>query len=95
LHASGDHSLCRKSCAGVQREITGLRPVEGEPGRFPGVNPETEMEQLAARLAVAHRDDPSNALIARELRMTLQSLKPGGPPRDAGLQALLNELSAT
>jgi hypothetical protein len=94
-HRSGDHSLCRKNCAGVQRGAGDLRRVSPASERFTGVDPETELEQLARRLAEDYEADRGNALLARELRMTLQSLKPGGPPQDAALAGLLDELRAT
>jgi hypothetical protein len=37
---------------------------------------ETELRRLAARLVAAHEHEPSNAIVARELRMTLQALMP-------------------
>jgi hypothetical protein len=39
-----------------------------------GLDAPAEMRALAARLAAAHEGEPSNALVARELRMTLREL---------------------
>jgi hypothetical protein len=66
-HAAGDHSLCRRDCAA-------LKLAAPPPGAAPAQDPEAEMRLLAARLAAAHHADPGNASLARELRMTLQSL---------------------
>jgi hypothetical protein len=53
------------------------------------------MRELAARLAGAHRADPANSLIARELRMTLAELTPKGKPEaDADLTGLFGALQA-
>jgi hypothetical protein len=65
-HAAGDHSLCR-SCAAVKLAA----PPEDV---LPAEDPKAELQALAARLAAAHRLDPGNANLARELRMTLQAL---------------------
>ena len=54
------------------------------------------MRQLAAQLARAYRIEPGNALLARELRMTLQALMPKpGRQADGELEALFAEFSAT
>lgn len=46
------------------------------------VDPRASLEALAARLEAAHEADPGNAMLARELRMTLQAL--AGEDPDAG-----------
>ena len=76
-HKAGDHSLCKR-CAAV-RSTGG--PPEGFPPRLvPPLarvdDPVAELRQLAAQLAQAYRTEPGNALLARELRMTLQALVP-------------------
>ena len=71
-HKAGDHSLCRR-CAAVRGEAAPLASVEP----FPAVvtlDAEAEMRRLALRLAQAHEGEPANALLARELRMTLREL---------------------
>src|SRR5260370_9786059 len=66
-HAAGDHSLCRRDCAALK--------LAAPPADAPAAaDPKTELGQLAARLAAAHRADPGNANLARELRMTLHAL---------------------
>ena len=39
-------------------------------------DPRAELRALAGRLAVAYADDPANAAIARELRLTLLAIEP-------------------
>jgi hypothetical protein len=58
-------------------------------------DPAAEMRRLAGRLAAEHERDPANALIARELRMTLAELMPKskGQP-DADLTGLFSALQA-
>jgi len=70
-HAGGDHSLCRRCIAvrGIAERVAVL-PAPGAPP----LDLDEEMRALAGRLAVAHEADPSNALLARELRMTLREL---------------------
>jgi cytochrome c-type biogenesis protein CcmH/NrfF len=61
----------------------------------PEFDPVAEMRQLAARLAQAHEAEPSNAPVARELRMTLAELMPKGKPeQDADLTGLFGALQA-
>jgi hypothetical protein len=67
-HAAGDHSLCKR-CVALRPPIVDDGPVN---------DPVAETRLLAGRLAAAHRADPGNALLARELRMTLQALMGGG-----------------
>lgn len=79
-HKAGDHSLCRR-CAAVRPQLETLPPApDGEV-----TDAQLEMRQLAWRLAGAHRADPANAIVARELRMTLQAL---GAKADDGLGEL-------
>lgn len=75
-HAAGDHSLCKR-CNAVPRDPVTLRALPSQPEAF---DAKSEMQQLAERLADAHRAEPANALLARELRMTLHELM----PKDAG-----------
>jgi len=54
-----------------------------------------ELRSLAVRLAAVHEGEPGNALVARELRMTLQALMPkGAGDADAGLTGLFRALQA-
>lgn len=48
-----------------------------------------EMRRLAFRLAAAHKAEPGNGIVARELRMTLQAL---GAKADDGLGELYEAL---
>lgn len=89
-HKAGDHSLC-KHCPDA------LAPREGQDGP-PPVRPVSdalgEMRRLAGRLVAAHEADPGNALIARELRMTLQALTGGQGHDDDDLERLFADLGA-
>jgi len=59
------------------------------------VDAKAEMERLAMRLAAVHEGEPGNALVARELRMTLQALMPkGAGDMDADLTGLFRALQA-
>jgi hypothetical protein len=42
-------------------------------------DPVAELRRLAGQLAQAYRTEPGNALLARELRMTLQALMGAAP----------------
>lgn len=76
LHKAGDHSLCRR-CPAVKAALPpSFAPLAGIPAdSAPGaLDPAAELQALAARLIAAHQADPGNAIVARELRMTLQAL---------------------
>lgn len=97
MHAAGDHSLCRR-CPAVRnggessRTVT-IAPPPAESGTE--LDPAAEMRRLAVRLSAAYDQDPSNALLARELRMTLAELMPKGKgPADADLTGLFGALQA-
>jgi len=95
-HKAGDHSLCKR-CAAVR----GAAPPEGFPPRLVPVSarvddPVAELRVLAAQLAEAYRADPGNALLARELRMTLQALVPAkAGNRDDDLSDLFAEFGGS
>jgi hypothetical protein len=78
-HKAGDHSVCRRGCGG--RVIPVAFPPSAA-GDDAGVEPRAALERLARRLEAAHAEDPANALVARELRMTLQALAAGGSVQD-------------
>ena len=80
-HAAGDHSLCRRGCAALKLAAPPADPPAAAD------DPKAELRQLAARLAEAHRADPGNANLARELRMTLQALM--GKTADGELAEIL------
>jgi len=73
-HAAGDCSLCRHGT--VSRLVT--VPAAGDTP----VDARGALEGLARRLEAVHEADPANALVARELRMTLQALS--GADDDTG-----------
>ena len=89
MHKAGDHSLCVR-CAVIRADM----PVPE--GVAPVADAEAELRALAGTLAVAYRAQPDNALLARELRMTLQALLPaaGGKTLEGELDDLFAGLSA-
>ena len=46
-------------------------------------DPDAQLRALAGRLVAAHSQDPANAALARELRVTLLALPPGPEGPDA------------
>ncbi len=71
-HKAGDHSLCKR-CAVKRAGPEIIKPAE------PVADAEAGLRLLAGQLTAAYSADPGNALLARELRMTLQALMaPGG-----------------
>src|SRR5690348_8885004 len=93
-HAKGDHSLCKR-CAAVRG--AGGRPslqLVAPPARV--ADPVAELRQLAAELAEDYRADRGNALLAKELRMTLQALMPSkAGSSDDDLNALFAEFGGS
>jgi hypothetical protein len=73
-HKAGDHSLCKR-CAAV-RGGGGPPSLTLAPAPARVNDPVAELRQLAAELAEDYRADRGNALLAKELRMTLQALMP-------------------
>jgi hypothetical protein len=76
-HKRGDHSLCKhpplSSPLVIQVELD-----------QPEASPRERLDLLARRLEAVHRAQPENALVARELRLTLDSLAKLDPvPVDA------------
>lgn len=67
-HISGDHHLCRHPVKPA------LAPFPPGQQQSEVTDPAAELRRLAGRLAAAHEHEPSNAAIARELRITLQVL---------------------
>jgi hypothetical protein len=67
---AGDHSECR-GCGGGAAALSVVAEAA------PCADPAGELAALAGRLAAAHRDDPGNAMLARELRITLLTLDGG------------------
>jgi hypothetical protein len=87
-HKAGDHSLCVR-CAVVRADpVVVARAV-------PVTDPVAGLRLLAGQLVSAYGQDTGNALLARELRMTLQALM-GGPGRnhDGDLEELFGALQA-
>jgi hypothetical protein len=108
-HAAGDHRLCRR-CAAVKERPgrggygAGGRTVQELPPPPASVSvaaaevndPVAELRQLAAQLAQAYQSEPGNALLARELRMTLQALMPAkAGNRDDDLSDLFAEFGGS
>lgn len=98
LHASGDHSMCRR-CAAVRgdaaAEVASRLTALPSPEAGAVLDPRTEMERLALRLVAAHEGAPQNTLLARELRATLKELMPeGAGGMDADLTGLFRALQA-
>jgi hypothetical protein len=77
-HKAGDHSLCVR-CA-VLRTDPGVVAKA-----VPVTDPASGLRRLAGQLVVAYETDPGNALLARELRMTLQALMGPGETVDSEL----------
>src|SRR5712691_6067598 len=88
-HRRGDHSLCVR-CA----------VLRADPGTVGAADPVTDAAQglrvLAGQLTAAYGIDQGNALLARELRMTLQALLAGqgSGGMDGDLAGLFAELGA-
>jgi len=81
--------LCRASCAGSPRLLHSVPPPPS--GRR--VDAGEALAELAVTLRAAYEAEPGNALLARELRMTLQALLPvAGPGMDGDLAGLFAEL---
>jgi hypothetical protein len=92
-HVQGDHSMCRR-CAVVKPPPVAVVP-DLAPGTGEVTDAPSELRQLAWRMAEAHRADPANAILGRELRMTLQALIPKGDEKaDADLTGLFGALQA-
>jgi hypothetical protein len=88
-HASGDHSLCRRNC-GVT--VTPARIAELSPARGDNpVNPRASLRSLALRLEAAHEADPANAMVARELRVTLLALAGDAPAGEDDVDRIRRE----
>ena len=85
-HKAGDHSLCRR-CAALKlaAPVTSTEVTDAA----------SELRQLAARMAEAHRADPGNAILGAELRKTLLELMPkANGNADADLTGLFGALQA-
>jgi len=77
LHRLEDHSLCKHGPAPSPAVIT----VDLDQ---PELSPRERLDTLARRLEAVHRASPENALVARELRLTLEVLAKLDPvPVDA------------
>lgn len=86
-HKAGDHSLCKR-CAALKS------PREPSPTTTV-TDPNAELKDLAGRLVMAHRGEPENALLARELRLTLQALQAGTGSVDDDIRDLFAEFSGS
>jgi hypothetical protein len=92
-HKAGDHRLCNPARCPHASAVARLHPVPPVPGPD-AVDAMEGLTALARRLQAAHEAEPGNALLARELRMTLQALLPAARPAvDGDLASLFEELS--
>lgn len=93
-HKAGDHSLC-KHRGGARDTSPGGADGPPAPSTAIPAGDKARLGWLATTLAQAYRDDPGNALLARELRMTLQALLGGGGGKshDGDLDELFAEFS--
>ena len=88
LHAQGDHSTCRHFPL-APRPVMVAAAVDGDE-----FDPVAELRLLAARVVDAYRQDPGNAALAREARVTLLALMDKEPNEDdAGWAAFVDSLS--
>jgi hypothetical protein len=93
-HTQGDHSLCRR-CSVVRPSPVARVPDLPADAGGEVTDAALELRQLAHRLAEAHRLDPANAILGRELRVTLLELMPKGEAdQDADLTGLFGALQA-
>lgn len=96
-HKAGDHSMCRRCPVVRPSPVTRVPDLPAVAGAAAGevTDAAAEMRQLAWRMAEAHRRDPANAILGRELRVTLAELMPKGEGKpDAGLTGLFAALQA-
>lgn len=92
-HKAGDHSLCRRCAAVKPRSVAAVVDLPAGAGEV--TDAPSELRQLAWRMAEAHRADPANAILGRELRVTLEALIPKGDEKaDADLTGLFGALQA-
>lgn len=90
-HKAGDHQYCKR-CVVLRAESAATSA-----GVPPPVGDQAKLRWLAGLLAEDYVADRGNALLARELRMTLQALLDGQgkPSVDGDLADLFAELSST
>jgi hypothetical protein len=85
-HKAGDHHLCREGC-GARRGLPRTEQVDLGPAE--NFDAQVTLRDLARQLWGACQAQPSNALLARELRNTLVLLLPAPA---AGLDAEFAQL---
>ena len=77
LHKAGDHSMCRRECGQIRR----VAPASAGIPQVPAASGDFDARQKLLELAIWQRDayaaDPSNAILAREYRLTLLELAKG------------------
>lgn len=95
LHKAGNHSLCRSNCSSAPRLHSVPAGARTEPRpAAEALDATAELANLAVRLRAAHEESPGDALIARELRMTLQALLPAAKPAvDSDLASLFEDFA--
>lgn len=75
-HLAGDHSVCRDGCQARRQIPRRVEPVLAGSGE--NLDRAASLRWLAGQLQAAYEADPSNALLAKELRATLLALPPAG-----------------
>ena len=86
-HKAGNHSLCKPGCGGNQPIPVPSRDFGEDSG---DLDPAAELRALAVQLRAASAANPSDSILAREYRLTLQALP---APRDSGVDELLREIA--
>src|SRR5262245_25158906 len=91
-HVAGDHSMCRRNCP-VPAGSAGITALPAVPGGD-SLDPQAAMMALAVRMREAYENDPGNAMLGRELRLTLQALGASAKSGDGDLADLFAALRA-
>ena len=94
-HAKGDHHLCRATCAARRIAAVPDDSQGGAPESSGITDPAEGLRTLAARLEEAHRQCPGDVSLARVLKDTWLAVLSAEGGRNGGLEALLNDLSAS
>jgi hypothetical protein len=92
-HRAGNHTLCKPGNCRVARPS--VRIAEVPPDAAEVLDPVVALRDLAQQLLAAYRQDPGNALPAREVRATLLALSPRAEDGAQGELAVLSKYLAT
>jgi hypothetical protein len=84
--------MCRPGCGGNPPVARGSLSLVAPAAGPAGIDAQREMAELAAQLKAACAENPADAVLAREYRLTLQSLQPARKEPDSELSDLLNGL---